>query len=329
MYVRKMRKKWQCLVRLKGVAISQSFYAKSEASRWGKEKEVEILNGTYLKDLKLTQMRLKDLLQLYLEKALHKSRRPKILKYEVEMLRRSPLARYTLAQLSPSKIAEFRDDRLKAGKSRSTVRSYLKLISRAITIGRKELNIPMTHNPVELVEKPKPNAARERTLAEYELKKLFKACSLCSLFHFLGAFAEVAYLTLCRRGELLNLKRSDVDFINRTAILRETKADKPRTIALAPKVVELLKALPRTVDGTFFPVKSISAFEKAFARAVKKAGITDFHMHDLRHCGAQYLIEVKGWSTMELMQQGGWSSGAMAKRYANISPRHLAKKLAN
>jgi len=52
-------------------------------------------------------------------------------------------------------------------------------------------------------------------------------------------------------------------------------------------------------------------------------------MHDLRHCGAQYLIEVKGWSTMELMQQGGWSSGAMAKRYANISPRHLAKKLAN
>ena len=69
MYVRKMRKKWQCLVRLKGISISQSFFSKGEASRWGKEKEVEILNGTYLKDLKLTQMRLKDLLQLYLEKA--------------------------------------------------------------------------------------------------------------------------------------------------------------------------------------------------------------------------------------------------------------------
>ena len=329
MYVRKMRKKWQCLVRLKGVAISQSFYAKSDASRWGKEKEVEILNGTYFKDLKLTQMRLKDLLQLYLEKALHKSRRPKILKYEVEMLRRTPLARNTLQMLSPTKIAEFRDDRLKAGKSRSTVRSYLKLLSRAITIGRKELAIPLTHNPFELVEKPKPNAARERTLEEHELKKLFKACGSCCLFHFLGAFAEVAYLTLCRRGELLRLKRSDVDFINRTAILRETKADKPRTIAISPRVAELLKALPRTVDGIFFPVRSISAFEKAFACAVKKAGITDFHMHDLRHCGAQNLIENKGWSTMELMQQGGWSSGAMAKRYANISPRHLAKKLAN
>ena len=329
MYVRKKRKKWQCLVRLKGVAVSNTFFSKSEASRWGKEKEVEILNGTYLKDLKLTEMRLKDLLQLYLEKALHKSKRPKILKYEVEMLRRTPLARNTLAQLSPAKIAEFRDDRLKAGKSRSTVRSYLKLLSRAITVGRKELGIPLSHNPFELVEKPKPNAARERTLEHHELKKLFKACSTCSSFHFLGVFAEVAYLTLCRRGELLRLKRGDVDFINRIAILRETKADKPRTIALAPRVIELLKALPRTVDGTFFPVRSISAFEKAFSRAVERAGITDFHAHDLRHCGAQHLIEDEGWNTIELMQQGGWTSGSMAKRYANISPKHLAKKLAN
>lgn len=327
MVIRKHRKKWQCLVRLKGIAVTQSFFSKRDASEWGKQKEAEILNGSYLKDLKLTEMRLKDLLQLYLEKALHKSKRPKILKYEVEMLRRTPLARYTLQQLAPSKIADFRDDRLKAGKSRSTVRSYLKLLSRAITVGRKELGIPLSHNPFELVEKPKPNAARERTLEHHELKKLFKACSTCSLFHFLGVFAEVAYLTLCRRGELLRLKRGDVDFINRIAILRETKADKPRTIALAPRVIELLKALPRTVDGIFFPVRSISAFEKAFSRAVERAGITDFHAHDLRHCGAQHLIEDEGWNTIELMQQGGWTSGSMAKRYANISPKHLAKKL--
>ena len=87
MYVRKMRKKWQCLVRPKDVSISQSFCSKSEASKWGKEKEVEILNGTYLKDLKLIEMRLKDLLRFYLEKAMHRSKRPKILKFEVEMLK--------------------------------------------------------------------------------------------------------------------------------------------------------------------------------------------------------------------------------------------------
>jgi hypothetical protein len=30
---------------------------------------------------------------------------------------------------------------------------------------------------------------------------------------------------------------------------------------------------------------------------------------------------------MELMQQGGWSSQQMAKRYSNISPVHLANKM--
>ena len=326
MYVRKMRKKWQCLVRLKGVAVSNTFFSKSEASRWGKEKEVEILNGTYLKDLKLTEMRLKDLLQLYLEKALHKSKRPKILKYEVEMLRRTPLARYSLQQLAPSKIAEFRDDRLKAGKSRSTVRSYLKLLSRAITVGRKELGIPLSHNPFELVEKPKPNAARERTLEHHELKKLFKACSTCSLFHFLGVFAEVAYLTLCRRGELLRLKRGDVDFINRVAVLQETKADKPRTIGLSPKAMEVVRRQPPNIEGVLFNIRTRHELDYWFTKAVKEAGITDFKFHDLRHCGASRLAE-SGWNTQELLAQGGWLDVRMLTRYVKIKGEHLAQKM--
>ena len=327
MYIRKHRNKWQCLVRYKGYRVAQSFTSKADGKKWGLKTETELMNGTYLNDLKLSQMKLRDLLKLYLDKALITSRRPKILTYEIGLLSRSPLGKYPLVHLSPSKISAYRDERLKAGKSRSTVRAYLKLMSRAITVGRKELGIPLTHNPFELVEKPKPNSARERTLEPNELKRLFKSCSACSLFHFLGVFAEILYLTLCRRGELLRLKRSDVDFINRVAVLQETKADKPRTIALSPRVIELLKSLPRSVDGTFFPIKSISAFEKAFARAVKRANIKDFHMHDLRHCGAQHLIEDEGWNTIELMQQGGWTSSSMAKRYANISPKYLAKKL--
>ncbi len=153
MYIRKHGKKWQCLVRLQGISVSQSFVSKTDARLFGQRKEVEIRNGTYLNNLKLVEMRLKDLLQLYLEKALHKSKRPKILKYEVELMRRMPLARYTLVQLSPSKIAEFRDDRLKAGKSTSTVRSYMKLLSRAITIGQRELGIPLQTNPLRKAKK--------------------------------------------------------------------------------------------------------------------------------------------------------------------------------
>ena len=328
MVIRKHGKKWQCLVRVKGVSVTQSFVSKSDARLWGQKTEVDISNGVYLKNLKLVEMRLKDLLHLYLEKAMHKSKRPKILKYDVEMLRRTPLARYSLVQLSPVKISEFRDDRLRAGKSPSTVRNYMKLLSRAITIGQKELGIPLQSNPFKMVEAPRPAPARERTLNTLELNRLFKACDTCTKFHFLRAFVECLYLTLCRRGELLKLKRADVNWADSTAILRETKDNnKDRKIGLSPRVVEILSKLPRTVDGIFFPVRSISSFEKSFRSAVRRAGIKDFHAHDLRHCGSANLIENKNWSTMELMQQGGWTSGAMAKRYANISPKHLAAKL--
>jgi integrase len=203
----------------------------------------------------------------------------------------------------------------------------MKLISRAITIGQKEMGIPLTQNPFHLVEKPKAAPPRERTLSDIELNKLFVACEKDRKFYFLRAFAETAYLSLCRRGELLNLNSSNVDYINSTAHIAETKTDKPRTIGLAPRVVEILKALPKSFDGTYFPVRSISAFEKSFRAAVKRAGIKDFKLHDLRHCGSRNLIENKNFSTMELMEQGGWTSAAMAKRYANISPKHLAAKL--
>ena len=327
MHLRKMRKKWQCIVRHKGHMITQSFVAKSDARLWGERTNTELRNGTYRNNDKLISMSLKDLLQLYLEKAMHKSKRPQILKYDVEMLRRFPMARTSLAALSAVKLANFRDDRLKAGKSTSTVRSYLKIISRAITVGQRELGIPLQTNPVNLIEKPKQAAPRDRTLSIVELQKLLEACQEDKKFHFLSAFVEVAFLTICRRGELLSLKFTDVDWINATAHIAETKMDKPKTIGLAPRVLQILKALPRTVDGIFFPVRSISSFEKSFRAARKRASIKDFRIHDLRHSGSRYLIEEKNFTTMELMEQGGWTSAAMAKRYANISPKHLAKKL--
>ena len=93
MHIRKHRKKWQCIVRCKGHVVIQSFESKSDARSWGEKTSSELRNGSYQNSDKLISMTLKDLLQLYLEKAMHKSKRPQILKYDVEMLRRFPIAR--------------------------------------------------------------------------------------------------------------------------------------------------------------------------------------------------------------------------------------------
>jgi integrase len=261
------------------------------------------------------------LLKLYFDKAVKVSRRPKLLKYEVDLLCRLPISSNTLTTLTAVKLANFRDEHLKAGRSTTTVGKYLKLISRAIVVGQKELGIIIPNNPVNLVEKPRPNPPRDRTLNKTELQNLFNACN-----GQLRNIVEVAYYTLCRRSEILRLSYNDVDWTNSTAIIRETKNGTSRRIGLAPKVIEILKSLPRSITGNFFNITSISSFEKSFRSAVKRSGIKDFRFHDLRHCGATHLVE-SGWSTMELMQQGGWSSQQMAKRYSNISPTHLANKM--
>jgi integrase len=131
--------------------------------------------------------------------------------------------------------------------------------------------------------------------------------------------------TLCRRGELFNLRRNDVDYFNRTAHIKVTKNSTPRTIGLSPLAITTLRALPSTIDGRFINVGSIGGFDKAFKRCVRKANIKDFRFHDCRHMGATKLAK-QGWTVLELAAQGGWKSTSMVKRYANINAEHLAKK---
>jgi len=269
-------------------------------------------------------MKLKDLLKLYYDKCKTKVRRPKYFQYGINLLCKQNIGNITLIKLNSRHIAEFRDERLDAGKSPSTVKKYLGLISRAYNIGRKELSLPLQFNPVSLVTKPSEPSGRDRILSDKELNQLLETASQSSIY-CMRQIIILAIETLCRRSELLNLKRSDVDYSNRTAHIKITKNNTPRTIGLSPLAITTLRALPSTIDGRFINIGSIGGFEKAFKRCVRKTNIKDFRFHDCRHIGATKLAK-QGWTVLELAAQGGWKSTSMVKRYANINAEHLAKK---
>ena len=114
MHIRKLRNKWQCIVRIKNIALAQSFISKADARKWGNKQEAQIRLGTYSDDSKLTNLRLRDLLKLYFDKAVKVSRRPKLLKYEVDLLCRFPISSNTLTTLTAVKLANFRDEEEKS-----------------------------------------------------------------------------------------------------------------------------------------------------------------------------------------------------------------------
>ena len=38
MHIRKLRNKWQCIVRIKNIALTQSFISKTDARKWGNKQ---------------------------------------------------------------------------------------------------------------------------------------------------------------------------------------------------------------------------------------------------------------------------------------------------
>jgi integrase len=61
----------------------------------------------------------------------------------------------------------------------------------------------------------------------------------------------------------------------------------------------------------------------AWQSATRKAGITDFRFHDLRHTWASWHRQA-GTSCDEIKDSGGWKSRVMVDRYAKFATEHLS-----
>ena len=94
---------------------------------------------------------------------------------------------------------------------------------------------------------------------------------------------------------------------------------------LTLKATALLASLPRSIDGQVFPTTA-EAVKLAFQRAVVRAGIEDFHFHDLRHEGVSRLFE-KGLNVMEVASISGHKTLQMLKRYTHLNTDMLVMKM--
>tara|TARA_R110002012_G_scaffold187715_1_gene354698 strand:+ start:270 stop:1271 length:1002 start_codon:yes stop_codon:yes gene_type:complete len=323
--------KWSVQINRKGVRVKTQFTSKALASQWANKVEAEIINGTYENNNELVKLSVRELIDLYYDHAKSKTEHASRLRDECNKILQYPIAQIRLGYLNGKHVASFRDQLLSEGLAKSTVRKYMGLLQRALDIGRKELGIPMTHNPVMLVSKPREDDTRDRILEEDEWERFLEECSKSSV-HFLKQLVILARETTCRRSEILRITRYDVNFEKGTLHIPKTKNGSPRTIGLSPRAMEVLKSIPISVDGSYFksPFKSQSNLpnlvSRAVNRAVKKAGIKNFRLHDVRHMSATDRAE-QGWSIVELSAQGGWKTLSQLKRYTHVKGEHLAQKL--
>ncbi|MDP6785165.1 MAG: hypothetical protein QGG44_06815, partial [Alphaproteobacteria bacterium] len=229
-HIRKYKGKWQAIVKRRKQRAQKSFVRKSDASKWALRTEAQIETGTYRRVQeveRIADIRICEVLNIYYEKHLKKkSKHAEDEKYLIDLVCKLLRNAY-LTDLTGSELARFRDEQLELGKSPTTVKKYLALISRAINRVKSEHNIPIVVNPVQQIEKPQEPPPIERVLTDEEWERLLKIARRKDYpeingleerrnikpLYYMEQIIIVARETLCRRGELLRLKREDIDWI--------------------------------------------------------------------------------------------------------------------
>ena len=321
--IRKKRNKWQVVIRRKNhPTISKMFFSKHDASTWARESELQIAKGLYHDLDEAHRTKLKELLERYVREVSPKKKCYDSEKYKYAKLMRMKIANYSLAKLTPTKIAKFRDA-LSLDVGPATVNKYLSHIQVAINHARREWGLYLPINPCEGIKRMKEPEQSMTRISDLEYN-LLRNNARRSKLKCLYGLITFAWETGARRGECLKLKRSDVNFKRGTALLRDTKNGADRTIGLSTEALSILNNLPVAPDGRYFPTNADQF--KFYWKQLKRWTGVDKTFHTIRAEFATRRFE-DGWDITMVARQGGWVEYKALKRYVRISAEHLAEKL--
>ncbi len=330
--------RYRVQINMKGCpSQSATFERKTDAKNWAQQTESAIREGRHFKTVEAKRHTVEEMVDRYIKTVLPtKGEQKTNQKTQLEWWK-SRLGDYTLADTTPSLIAECRDELLEGetlrGKKRSpsTVNRYLAALSHCFTIAVKEWEW-LDDSPMRKVRKPKEPRGRVRFLSDDERERLLAACKE-SESHLLYPIVVLALSTGARRTEILTLKWNQVDLQRGQITLYETKNNEIRSLPLTGHALELIKGLSkvRSIDtDLLFPGKNRKEpinIRWIWEVALKKAEIENFRFHDLRHSAASYLA-MNGATLAEIAEVLGHKTLQMVKRYSHLTEQHTSKVVA-
>ncbi|MEM8238602.1 site-specific integrase [Morganella morganii] len=151
-----------------------------------------------------------------------------------------------------------------------------------------------------------------------------------------------ALATGLRRSNILNLEWTQIDLQRKVAWIHpeDTKGGKAIGVALNETACRVLRmqigkhqqyvfvhteAWHRADGSPTAKVRKMRVDDNtAWSTGLRRAGITNFRFHDLRHTWASWLVQA-GVPLTALQEMGGWESIEMVQRYAHLAPNHLVE----
>jgi integrase len=330
---------WKAIIRKRGYPTTiKTFRTKRDADDWSRGVEDEMVRQVYVNRNNAERLTVAAALDRY-QREVSPTKKASTQQRETSRFAtlRDFFGAYSLAAVTPDLVGRFRDQRLAEGLASNTVRLDLALLGHLYVTAIREWSIGLTYNPVQMIRKPSPGAARDRRLSADEQEQLAAAVAEHSN-PMLRWIVTIAVESGMRSSEIVTLTRDQVDLRRRVVRLSETKNGSPRTVPLTVKAADALRdALanpirPINTDLVFFGEPGADGkrrpyvFNRVWQRIVKKLELSNFRFHDLRHEAVSRLVEA-GFSDQEVAAISGHKSMQMLKRYTHLRAEDLVARL--
>lgn len=236
-----------------------------------------------------------------------------------------------LGALKRSDVRAYIDKRKIDGVGAATINREIGLFSASINYARREWDWNIPNNVEGMLQKTPEGRVRSLTLAE--ARRLIQEAERHKGSPLLVHFLRLALNTGCRRDEMLRLEWRRVDLKANLIFLEgsNTKSGRRRSIPLNLEARAAMLDLARyraehCPNSPWVFVhpngERLQSIRTAFRTLLKRVGIADFRIHDLRHTCASWLVSA-GQQLTAVRDLLGHSTIKMTERYAHLSPENV------
>lgn len=229
----------------------------------------------------------------------------------------------------PAEIDPLSIDRLRMNMGKTyapaTVANTLELLRRIINFG---VNRGLCETPKFKIRLPKVDNLQTEDLTQEQLQRLLRTLGETEN-QAVAQIMTLALFTGMRKGEILKLQWTDLDYERGFIMMRDPKGGLGQLIPMNPQARELLQRLPQE-SSYVFPGRDGGQrveLRRAARKIIKEAGLPDCFraMHGLRHAYASMLAssgQVDIYTLQKLMTH---KSASMTARYAHLTDMALQR----
>lgn len=230
-----------------------------------------------------------------------------------------------LRDITAEDIDRIKADRESAGVAPATTNRTLEVLRSVLRMALKR-NWLKALPPIEFLDEPD---VRIRWITPEEADRLIQELAKSKRTAALAELVRFSLATGLRESNVTGLEWSRVD-LERRVMWVEGYQSKNGSAFNLPLSAEAILVLRRQQGKhsrwvfTYYGKRVKRGNTKAFKAALKRAGISNFRWHDLRHTWASWHVQ-NGTPIPVLQQLGGWKTLAMVMRYAHLGASHLAE----